>query len=174
MTRVPQWGKPQGFINVEPGATVGAKIGTNVMNADGSLFDPQAYVVQAIEAQTAGQGQSPEAGGVVMWGSLQNVPANVKAAALVAGDGFLRRAGATWTASPIVNADLTGANTAGLAEGSNLYFTNARADARIAAWKADPSLDPLTNAVDDTAAAGAGVAVGELYRNGSVVMIRVA
>ena len=32
----------------------------------------------------------------------------------------------------------------------------------------------LTNAADDTAAASAGVAVGELYRNGSVVMIRVS
>jgi hypothetical protein len=31
----------------------------------------------------------------------------------------------------------------------------------------------LTNAVDDTAAATAGVNVGELYRNGSVVMVRV-
>jgi hypothetical protein len=31
----------------------------------------------------------------------------------------------------------------------------------------------LTNAVDDTAAAAVGVNVGELYRNGSVVMVRV-
>lgn len=32
----------------------------------------------------------------------------------------------------------------------------------------------LTNAVDDTAAAAAGVVVGQVYRNGSVLMIRVA
>ena len=32
----------------------------------------------------------------------------------------------------------------------------------------------LTDASDDTAAASAGVAVGQLYRNGSVVMIRVS
>ncbi len=32
----------------------------------------------------------------------------------------------------------------------------------------------LTNAADDTAAASAGVAVNQLYRNGSVVMIRVS
>lgn len=32
----------------------------------------------------------------------------------------------------------------------------------------------LTNAADDTAAASAGIAIGGLYRNGSVVMIRVA
>jgi len=32
----------------------------------------------------------------------------------------------------------------------------------------------LTNAADDTAAASAGVAVNQLYRNGSIVMIRVS
>ena len=32
----------------------------------------------------------------------------------------------------------------------------------------------LTDAADDTAAASAGIAVGQLYRNGSVVMIRVS
>lgn len=37
-----------------------------------------------------------------------------------------------------------------------------------------PVLGLLTNAADDTAAATAGVAVGSLYRNGSVLMIRVA
>jgi len=30
------------------------------------------------------------------------------------------------------------------------------------------------NAVDDAAAAAAGVAVGQFYRNGSIVMVRVA
>jgi hypothetical protein len=34
--------------------------------------------------------------------------------------------------------------------------------------------DGLTDAADDTAAAGAGVAVNQLYRNGSVVQIRVS
>ncbi len=33
--------------------------------------------------------------------------------------------------------------------------------------------DALVNAVDDAAAATAGVPVGQLYRNGSVLMIRV-
>lgn len=32
----------------------------------------------------------------------------------------------------------------------------------------------LTNAANDAAAATAGVSIGELYRNGSVVMVRVA
>ena len=42
------------------------------------------------------------------------------------------------------------------------------------AWVAYPVLAELTNAVDDTAAASAGVAVGQMYRDGSVLMIRVA
>lgn len=41
-------------------------------------------------------------------------------------------------------------------------------------WQRYPVLSSLTDAADDTAAAGAGVAIGELYRNGSIVMIRVA
>lgn len=36
------------------------------------------------------------------------------------------------------------------------------------------SLPTAINAANDAAAAAAGVAVGEMYRNGSVVMIRVA
>jgi len=35
-------------------------------------------------------------------------------------------------------------------------------------------LSSLADAVDDSAAAGAGVAVGQMYRDGSVLMIRVA
>ena len=69
--------------------------------------------------------------------------------------------------------------TNNLPEGtSNLYYTDARAeasaDSRIAAWAAAPALDPLPDAIDDAAAATAGVAVGGLYRNGSALMIRVA
>lgn len=63
------------------------------------------------------------------------------------------------------------ATTTDLAEGSNLYYTNDRADARIDAWLG--TLVSLTDAVDDAAAAIAGVAVGEMYRNGSVLMVRI-
>lgn len=64
------------------------------------------------------------------------------------------------------------ATTADLTELTNLYYTDARADARIAADVA--TLAALTNAADDTAAAAAGVPVGARYRNGSALMIRVA
>ena len=35
-------------------------------------------------------------------------------------------------------------------------------------------LSTLVNAVDDTAAAANGVAVGQMYRNGSILMVRVS
>lgn len=41
-------------------------------------------------------------------------------------------------------------------------------------WHPWPVLASLTDAADDTAAASAGVEVGALYRNGSVLMIRVS
>jgi len=50
-----------------------------------------------------------------------------------------------------------------------VYLTPTEGDARYLQQTLT-----LTNAVDDAAAATAGVAVGKLYRNGSVVMIRVA
>ena len=170
--RLPLHGRPGNFASIEANATEGATIGTNLFNADGSLFDLDAFTVQVAERQSAGVGTLPQGESVVTWTAIANIPPNVKGAALVTGDGFVRRSGATWSASPIINADLSGADTAGLAEGSNLYFTNARADARIDAWLA--TLASLPDAVDDAAAATAGVAVGALYRNGSVVMIRVA
>lgn len=40
-------------------------------------------------------------------------------------------------------------------------------------WKYFNNMKTLTNAVNDAAAASAGVAVGEMYRNGSVLMVRV-
>lgn len=39
---------------------------------------------------------------------------------------------------------------------------------------ASANFSSLTNATDDAAAAAAGVSVGQLYRNGSQVMIRVS
>lgn len=66
-----------------------------------------------------------------------------------------------------------------LPEGAaNLYYTDTRADARvaagIAAFQAAPSLGTLVNAANDAAAAAGGVPVGALYRNASALMIRIA
>lgn len=48
------------------------------------------------------------------------------------------------------------------------YLKQAQTDALY-----QPLTLTLTNAANDAAAAGAGVAIGHLYRNGSIVMIRV-
>lgn len=54
-----------------------------------------------------------------------------------------------------------------------LYFPTL--DAAVRALVAgNIGVATLTNAVNDAAAAAAGVAIGQLYRNGSVVQIRVA
>ncbi len=72
--------------------------------------------------------------------------------------------------------------------GANLYFTDARAYAKVSAGiaahvaEADPhpqyiaagSLAGLNDAADDTAAAGLGVPVGGMYRNGSVLRVRIS
>jgi len=128
--RVPKHGNPTGYVVVETDATVGATIGTNLFNADGTLFDLGTFTVQVAERQSAGVGTPPSGETVIAWNAVQNVPTNLKALVLVSDDGFLRKSGATWTASPIVNADLSEADTDGLAEGgTNLYFTDVRARA---------------------------------------------
>lgn len=113
--RVPLWNQPGKFATVENGATKGAVIGRDVLNADGTLFVP------AEPAAAASR---------VLWNGIVDVPPNVAALATLSGAGFLRLAGTALTASPIANADLAGADTDGLAEGStNLYHTAARASA---------------------------------------------
>lgn len=93
-------------------------------------------------------------------------------------------------------AGTSAATTDDLPEGANLYYTDARAasaapvqsvagetgnitaEAVAAALglgaAATADLGTLTNAVDDAAAALAGVALGGLYRSGSALMVRVA
>ncbi len=82
---------------------------------------------------------------------------------------------ATLAASAQANAISTAAtalaNHAADANPHPVYLTQAEGDARYLLLS--PTLT-LVNAPDDAAAATAGVAVGKLYRNGSVVMIRVA
>jgi YD repeat-containing protein len=128
--RVPLWGAAGRFASLDPKATEGATIGLNVRNADGTLFDPAAYVQQAVADTVLTTGYAVEGAPVLLWSLVQNIPANVVAVGSLATDGFVRRSGNAWTASAIVNADLADADTDGLAEGAtNLYFTDLRARA---------------------------------------------
>ncbi|GAB3744764.1 hypothetical protein [Lysobacter olei] len=137
-SRVPLWGNPQKSVEVEQGATKGATIGVNVYDADGNLWREP--------APAAASTGYP----VTVWDKLQSVPANVRAVAALATDGFVRKADATWTASPIVNADLAGADTDGLGEGAtNLYYTAERAQDAVGAAIAAGTGDGASLAYDD-------------------------
>lgn len=63
------------IIDITPGATVGATIGTNVYNADGTLFVPS----------TGGGGQTVA---VTSWELILNIPPNVAALAAFSGTGL--------------------------------------------------------------------------------------
>lgn len=55
-----------------------------------------------------------------------------------------------------------------------LTFNTRSGIVTLTAADVGAALSSLVNAVDDAAAAASGVAVGRVYRNGSVLMIRVA
>jgi hypothetical protein len=108
------------------------------------------------------------------------IDASAAAAAATAADAAKAQAIAESNASASNLANLAQANaiadaTAALASHVSAadphpqYLTQSEGDARYLQQTLT-----LANAVDDAAAATAGVAVGKLYRNGSVVMIRVA
>lgn len=123
-------------IEIDADATHGAVIGRNVWLTDGTLYDP-----------TASGGIAPpgHGEGVVYWRTIMEIPPNVNSVAGLGGTGFVRRSGPdSWSASGIVNADLSGANTDGLSEGAgNLYFTGDRARAAAVADQIDPLTDDV-------------------------------
>ena len=191
--RVQQWGKPNGFVTVETDATVGAVLGVNVFWPDGSLVEYaqlELYPPGTPEAEANGQpppGEEPGPGesqppgdGTVYWRTIMEIPPNVTALAGLSGTGVVRRTGdSTFDVA---------ATTSDVPEGTNLYYTDTRADARAAAavgahesapnphpqYVQAASLASLPNAIDDAAAAIAGVSVGGQYRNGSVLMVRIS
>lgn len=57
---------------------------------------------------------------------------------------------------------------------SGTLVTQEAAQTLVAKTLNAPKVSGLANAADDAAAAGAGVPVGSMYRNGSVLMVRVA
>lgn len=80
--RVALYGQPQKSVTVETDATVGAVLGVNLRNADGSL-------VTASQFSAA----PPSAGGasVVYWSALLEIPANVQSVVSLATSGLVVR-----------------------------------------------------------------------------------
>lgn len=129
-------------------ATAGAVFGVNLVWPDGSLVTKEDFVGE-------GEAQSPS-DTLVYWRLIQEVPPNVQQVAALSMAGFVRRDGdGSWTAAPITNPDLASADTSGLAEGSNLYFTPERAQDAVGAAIAAGTGDGVTLTYDD-----AGNAIG--------------
>lgn len=85
MKRVPLW-RSLGFIDIDPRATYGATIGTNVYNADGTLFEPNTA------ATPSESGVS-----VTLWRFVQEIPANVIGLAALSGNGYVVKSGSTFS-----------------------------------------------------------------------------
>lgn len=123
-------------------ATVGAVFGVNLVWPDGSLVTPEDFV---------GGGEAPSPSDtIVYWRLIQEVPPNVQQVAALSMAGFVRRDGdGSWAAAPITNPDLASADTSGLAEGSNLYFTTERAQDAVGDAIAAGTGDGVTLTYDD-------------------------
>ncbi len=80
--RVPLHGKPQGYVVVDDEATKGATVGTNLYNADGSLYVPPTTAAPSGGTSIA----------ATLWSLVQNIPANIRALAALTTSGFVRRA----------------------------------------------------------------------------------
>ena len=156
--RVPIWGKPQGFVTVEPGATAGATFGVNLRWPNGSLVKLTDF--QQTTTESGSQ--------FSYWIQIADVPANVKAIANLSGTGIVRKTG-----DGALDAAST---TTDLPEGSNLYFTSERVDDRVSSLLKPGSNVTLT--YDDTAgtltiaASGSGPAALTLTASGAISALR--
>ena len=162
--------------------------GLNSVDVTGSTSAGALFVTLANDAQTPGNTAyyGTSATGIKGWfpvaGALLGTGGNITLVTASNGVTTFNLAAVTPTAGGTLQktafdaygrlTEEAAASTSDLPEGSNLYFTNSRADARIAAFEA--GFASLTNAVNDAAAALAGVPVGAMYRNGSILQVRIS
>lgn len=106
--RVPLWQQPNKFAVLDTGPAI---VGVNVFLPDGSLFRPGAA---AAPAQPVGP---PAVGGVsvVVWGAVQDKPANIAAVEAMTGVGVVTRApgGALVPKALVAGPNMTIVETAG-------------------------------------------------------------
>lgn len=130
--RVPIWGKPQGYVTIDPAATEGATFGENVRWPDGRLVTKEDFI--------------PAAGGApdrqwVLWELIQKIPANVKGLAAATGEGIYRIGPG--------GAGFTDSTTSNLPEGTNLYFSIERAQDAAASMLVDGLHTGISFTYDD-------------------------
>jgi len=153
--RVQLANKPNGYATINPDATAGAVFGVNLRWPDGTIVTVESLGVGAGSSSSARTTDSVTEGVSNLY--YTDARADARAAAAVA-------------------------THAGLADPHPGYLTPAEGNAAyepigaVQAFKDAPALTlaNLQNVANDAAAAAAGVAVGALYRNGSVLMIRVS
>jgi hypothetical protein len=95
LRRVLPWGKAQGFVSVEEGATKGATVGEDLRWPDGSVVTQEQLTGQASSPGGPVVVTPPSSGGttpvVTLWSLIQNIPANIVALAALAGVGLVAR-----------------------------------------------------------------------------------
>lgn len=99
--RVPLHGKAMGFATVNPAATVGATVGRD-------LFWPDGTLVLESDFNAAG---APTDTTQTLWSLIASIPVNVQAVADLSTDGFVRKSGDTWSASPASAGEIAYDNT---------------------------------------------------------------
>jgi hypothetical protein len=103
--RVPLHGRMGGVL-VDTKATRGATVGVNLFWSDGSLVQVSDF--SAVAANTV------SSSGVVsstLWSLVAEIPVNVQAVAALSTDGFVRKAGDTWSAAPPAAGEVAYDNT---------------------------------------------------------------
>lgn len=116
--RVPLWGTGAAkYVTIDTSATQGATLGVDLRWPNGTLVKPEDF-----QAPASGPADGHS---VVLWELVQKIPAPVSGLAGATGEGVYR-----------IGPDgegFTDSTTSDLPEGTNLYFTDTRADARVGA-----------------------------------------
>ena len=136
------------FTNARANAVIGTNTTDNLSEGSTNLYYTDARSNSAIAAYT---------------GAMTNATGNITTTANVAGANFIGNVVGNVTGSP---SSLAGLDTADLTEGTNLYFTNARANAAFV-----DSLDNITTAIssDSNITTTANVSGAFLLGDGSAI-----
>lgn len=151
--RVPVWGKPQGFVIVDPDATHGAVVGETLYWPDGTL-------VHEADLRTAAQ--APSGVSTTIWRLVMEIPANVKALEYASGTGLFAVTGAGSGAMRSLQAGAgisisNGSGVSGNPTVTNTDTGSAAVASHVAAGDPHPqyALDAHTHALSDLAQSGA-------------------